>query len=215
MLPFTREQFFTVFSEYNDAVWPAQVGLYIVGLMATFLAFRRSRAASRAVFGALALLWAWMGIAYHAGFFASINPAAKLFAAAFLLQAGIFGYLALRKEGTAVIPRRDLKGYVGGALIAVGIVIYPLLSFLAGHRFPAQPTFGLPCPTAIFTFGVLLWSERVPWYVAVIPALWGVTGTFAAVRLGVPEDFLLGFSLLACAAVIAAARRQPILHPAA
>ena len=34
MLPFTREQFFTVFSDYNEAVWPAQAALYIVALVA-------------------------------------------------------------------------------------------------------------------------------------------------------------------------------------
>ncbi len=28
-LPFTPEQFFGVFAKYNEAVWPAQVAIYI------------------------------------------------------------------------------------------------------------------------------------------------------------------------------------------
>lgn len=203
MLPFTREQFFTVFSDYNDAVWPAQAVLYVAALIAVALAFRGTRGASRIGFGVLALLWAWMGIVYHAGFFSAINPAARIFAGAFVVQAGVFVYLAASGKAVAIAPRRDLAGRMGGVLIVTGLIVYPILSMFGGHRYPAQPTFGLPCPTTIYTFGILLWSHGMPRYAAIVPVLWVLPATIAAVQLGVREDLLLGASLVVCAAVLA------------
>ena len=95
-------------------------------------------------------------------------------------------------------------------LVVVGLIVYPILSVLAGHHYPALPTFGLPCPTTIYTLGLLLWFERLPRSAAVIPAFWAVIGTFAALQLGVPEDFLLIASLLGSAVAITGRRiRQP------
>ena len=66
---------------------------------------------------------------------------------------------------------------------------YPALGDALGHRYPAAPTFGLPCPTTIFTIGLLLWAaHRMPRAVLVIPIVWAVFGFQAAVFLGVRED---------------------------
>ena len=199
MLPFTREQFFAIFTDYNEAVWPAQAALYVIALVAVGVAFRRTRNARRFVLAVLALLWAWMGVVYHAGFFAAINPAARIFAAAFIVQAAIFSYLAVAGKTVAISPRRDIAGFTGGLLTATGLIVYPVLSVLGGHRYPAQPTFGLPCPTTIYTLGLLLWSQGLPRFTAAIPVLWVIPGTIAAVQLGVREDLLLGASLVVCA----------------
>jgi hypothetical protein len=58
--------------------------------------------------------------------------------------------------------------------------------------YPRQPTFGLPCPTAIFTIGVLLWARsRVHWSLLVVPAAWSVLGFSAVISFGVLEDAML------------------------
>ncbi|HXV44590.1 MAG TPA: DUF6064 family protein, partial [Anaerolineae bacterium] len=58
--------------------------------------------------------------------------------------------------------------------------------------YPQSPTFGLPCPTTIFTFGLLLWTDhRFPKYLLVIPVIWSLFGLSAAVQLGVLEDIML------------------------
>src|SRR5665647_2806931 len=58
-----------------------------------------------------------------------------------------------------------------------------------GHHYPAAPTFGLPCPTTIFTFGVLLMAARpLPWLVLVAPMVWAAIGAAAAFSLGVTQD---------------------------
>jgi hypothetical protein len=77
---------------------------------------------------------------------------------------------------------------VGGELYS--FVIYPILGYLFGHVYPKNPTFGLPCPTTIFTFGLLLWTDKiVPKYVLVIPSIWSLIGFVAALFLGIKEDY--------------------------
>jgi hypothetical protein len=47
-----------------------------------------------------------------------------------------------------------------------------------------------PCPTAIFTFGLLLWVvDSVPAYLLIIPLLWSFLGMSAAINLQVPQDY--------------------------
>jgi len=47
----------------------------------------------------------------------------------------------------------------------------------------------LPCPTTIFTFGVLLFAnKKVPPHLLFIPLLWSVIGFTAALNLTIYED---------------------------
>ena len=64
-----------------------------------------------------------------------------------------------------------------------------MLSNFNGHVYPSTPTFGLPCPTTIFTLGLLCWADKKrPPIVWVIPILWSVIGFAAAYSLGIKED---------------------------
>jgi hypothetical protein len=94
MLPFTREQFFGIFAQYNAALWPAQWVAYALGLAMILAVLRRARSVHRLVAGGLAAMWLWTGVAYHGVFFSSINPAAFAFAALFVLQAAVFAHAA-------------------------------------------------------------------------------------------------------------------------
>lgn len=205
-MPFTIDDFLDVFHRYNDAVWPAQWILLILALIAVGAALR-ARRPTRAPVLILAVLWLWMGIVYHLAFFRSINRAAIVFGALFIVQAGVFGWLALRKPAVRFTVGRDAAGVLGGLMIAFSLIIYPTLGWLAGHRYPAAPTFGLPCPTTLFTFGLLLWMQpSLPRRVLVIPALWSVIATVAAFQLGMVEDFSL--PLAATAACVVALRAE-------
>jgi hypothetical protein len=56
MLPFTRDQFLAVFAAYNQAVWPAQVVAYVLGIGLVGLLMRPSRAGDRAIGAGLAAM---------------------------------------------------------------------------------------------------------------------------------------------------------------
>ena len=80
---------------------------------------------------------------------------------------------------------------VGWAFVVYAMVVYPIIGALSGHGYPNSPAFGLvPCPTTIFTFGLLLWSDRkVPKYLLVLPFVWSLIGFTAALTLGIREDY--------------------------
>jgi len=189
-IPFSVDLFLEVFERYNLAVWPMQVFLTLLGIAAVVLAVRKPGYSSRAVAIALAILWFWIGVVYHILFFTAINKTAYGFGALFALQGVLFLVAGVLRQDLSFHYSTNIWGILGGALILYAMVIYPLLGHALGHAYPKAPTFGLPCPTAIFTFGLLLWTDRkVPRYVLVVPLLWSLIGFSAAVSLGMAEDF--------------------------
>jgi hypothetical protein len=189
-VPFSRDDFFGVFTAYNEAIWPVQFILIGVALLVVASAWRGRPTLALA---GLAILWAWMGVVYHWTFFAPINPVANVFGAFFVAQAALLGWVALDPSISSVrVSNRDGRAKLGAAMIVASLIVYPAIGIVTGHRFPAVPTFGLPCPTVMFTFGVLTWVLRpIPWPLVVIPFAWSLVGTSGAIALTVPEDFLL------------------------
>lgn len=166
-----------------------QFVLVSTALVAIFLSIRPSKISNKVVAAILACLWLWMGVVYHLLFFSSINRGAIFFGLFFILQSLILFYFGVLKDKLSFGFHFGWKRMVGALLILFALVIYPLLGLLFGHIYPQSPTFGLPCPTTIFTFGLLLWSDRkVPWYVLPIPFLWSLIGFSAAFSLGILED---------------------------
>ena len=199
-LPFSHAQFFEVFQRYNEAVWPSQVALTLLALAVVALLFVPGR--GRIISAILAALWAWMAIAYLFTFFRAINPAATLFGVVFLAGAAAFAWSNLRFGWPG-----PARGAFGTALIAYALAGYPLLGAALGQSYPAAPTFGLPCPTTLFTAGVLLFLQRpYPRHVLVVPFAWTLVGTLGAVLLGVPQDF----GLIVAAAALAGLALAPM-----
>lgn len=195
-IPFSVEQFLGLFGTYNNTLWPAQIVLNMLALAAIVVLIKGTRSSDLVIFTILGLLWVWMGLVYHILFFSNINPAAYLFGFLFLLQGFIFFYFGVVKRNFGLKPRTDFHGWLGFTLVAYALMIYPLLGYSLGHVYPNAPTFGVPCPTTIFTFGVLCFSvARLPWYSLIIPFLWALVGFSAAINLSIKEDlglFLAG-----------------------
>ncbi len=207
-LPFTTEAFLAVFANYNTALWPAQLAAYLLGAGIVAAALHPTGWSDRAAAAALALMWIVNGVAYHALFFAEINPAAYGFAALFAIQALLIGWCGLARTRLRFAWRGDAAATTGLVLVAYAAIAYPLLGVAMGHVWPAAPAFGLaPCPTTIFTLGMLLLARPpVPRTLLVIPVLWAAIGGVAAVALGMVEDYGLPVAALATLALIL--RRQ-------
>lgn len=211
-LPFTIDQFLDVFRRYNGAVWPAQWVLVALAIVAVVLAVRNRAGGDRWVSGILALLWFWMAAAYHLAFFAEVTRAAVVFAAAFAVQGIMFVWLAFRPRPPSYRPRSLGTAVVGALLITYALVLYPVLGYLLGHQYPAAPTFGVPCPTTIFTLGMIVWSSgSMPWRLLVVPLAWCVVGVSAAINLGMTEDLGLPVAGVVSVAWILLARRGAAL----
>lgn len=86
-------------------------------------------------------------------------------------------------------------GTIGALMIFFSLAVYPSLGYLIGHVYPYAPTFGIPCPTTIFTLGIfLLTDKKCPLIHLIIPGLRGLIGLSAALNLGFYEDFGLVIS---------------------
>ncbi len=212
-LPFTVDQFLQVFANYNNAVWPLQVVLNLFALIVIYLAVKRSSFTDKVVPFVLSFLWIWMGWVYHISFFSAINPAAFGFGAIFIFQGMLF-FLSAWKGQVTYRATLGWRQAVGSLFIVYGLVIYPLLGHSFGHVFPNSPTFGVPCPTTIFTFGVLLWSTGLPKYLLIIPALWSVVGFTATLTLGITEDIGLLVAGVVGTTTLLVAQQRPDVPPA-
>ena len=210
--PFTSAQFYDVFRQYNDGVWPLQFVLEALGVAAVALLAYARPWRDAAIGVILAFLWLWMGAVYHLLYFMRINEAALYFGIAFLGAATVFllngVYGARLSFEIPSGPRR----YLGGGLLAYALAVYPVLSLLLG-RYPEVPTFGLPCPTTIFTIGMACFLRRpFPRYALAVPILWSAIGATAVFQFGVVQD--LGLPVAGAVGLWLIAGRMPVGAPA-
>ena len=152
--PFTQEQFLNVFSQYNNTVFPLQIFFVILGIAALGLAIKKSQLSDRIIFLILSFFWFWIGIVYHIIFFSSINPLAYVFGVLFTVEAVFLLYFGVIKKQVEFRLAQNVYAIIGLLLIIYSLIIYPLIGTYLGHGYPRLPTFGLPCPTTIFTFGI-------------------------------------------------------------
>ncbi len=203
-MPFNTEEFLGVFKSYNNSIWPFQIILIISALYIIYSALKKKNYNNIVINNILIFYWLWIGVVYDIIFFSAINPAAYVFGAIFILQALLFVKAGIIDKKLEFEFRNGANGYIGGFIILYALIIYPLLGIYFGHTYPENPTFGLPCPTTIFTFGIFLWAgKKIPIYIIIIPVIWAVIGFTAALKLGIKEDTgLLIAGLLTTALIV-------------
>jgi hypothetical protein len=144
-----------------------------------------------------------MGLAYHLAFFTAISPPAYAFAAVFVAGALIFLWQGVVQRRLEFRWQPGARGLTGLLLVVYALVVYPAWSHFAGQPYLETPTFGLPCPTTIFTMGLLAGLVRpYPRSVFVVPILWSLVGVQAAFLLSVPQD--LGLAVVAVVGLVLA-----------
>lgn len=190
--PFSTEQFFSVIEKYNTSVFPMQFVILAAGLFLLFWILKGKMQNSKIPGTFLGLLWLWMGIGYHYLFFTTINKAAWLFGSLFVLQ-GIFMLVETLFRNRFNEKSNHTKHVTFGSVFVIyGLVIYPVVSYFTEGSLTSTISAGLPCPTTILTFGFfLLYSEKLPRYLLIIPTLWSLIGISAALNFGVYQDFVM------------------------
>ena len=189
-VPFSEEQFLQNFSRYNHSIWPVQLAAILVCLGLAVWSLSKAGAPARIVLASLSGLWLWNGIAYHWLSFSAINPVARVFGALFVAQALVFAYSAV-KQRASFRAVADWRSRLGFMIALYAIVFYPLVGLASGHVFPSAPVLGVaPCPTTIFTLGILLMGRpALSRWIYLIPLIWVAIGSSAAMILGMREDY--------------------------
>lgn len=190
MLPtFTLDQFLEMLTRYNLTIWPLQLIAYGLGILAVLLALRGTKKSGRTIASMLGLLWFWTGVVFNLFYFSPLYSMAYVFAILFVVESGFLLFAGTIMGTLSFKIKPDAFGVAGALLVLYSLVGYPLIEVLLGRGYPKLLAFGLvPCPTTVFTLGILLWSSKKPkWYVLAIPVLYALTGLVPA-WVGIVED---------------------------
>lgn len=189
-LLFSPRTYYRMLQRYNQALWPAQLLTFALGLGILALLGRWSARQGRIIAGVVALMWIWVAGAFLWQRYATINWAIKYVAPAFVLQALLLIWVLQRGAGFRI--SRKGTGIVGSSLIVLALVLFPLLAPILGRPFDQAEWFGLfPDPTAVGTLGLLLLLDRpAPWWWMAVPALWCFLSGATLWAMGQPDAWI-------------------------
>jgi len=191
-IPFTPEQFFEIFAKYNSAIFPVQILILLMGVACLLLIHSSKPYKNKLIVGFIGLLWLWIGIVYHLTFFTEINKAAFVFGGLFIIQGILFFSNAFKGNGLTFAFNPSINDYIGYFFIIFGLIIYPVIGYFTNASAAHTISLGLPCPSTIFTFGLLMLAgSKIPRYLLIIPLLWALVGSTAALKFGVYQDVML------------------------
>ncbi len=211
-IPFTTAQFFEVIEKYNIAVFPVQFVFILLGIISLILLHSKRKTENSFTGGFLGILWIWTGIVYHLLYFTAINKAAYVFGGLFIVQGLFFLAETFFRKKLDFEFKGKLMDLIAYFFILFGLIIYSVLIYFLEGSVELTITLGLPCPTTIFTFGLLMLSRiNLSKYLLIIPALWTVVGTSAAINFGVYPDYIM--ALAALTALVYLLGRKKVKNP--
>ncbi|MBN2030109.1 hypothetical protein JW824_07665 [bacterium] len=195
MFSFTVEELLLAFERYNLAVWPLQIIASILGLVALFFTIKKTKNAIRIVSAILSFFWLWTGIVFCFIYWSPYYSYAYGFGILCVIQGLLFLISTLRPD-LSDHSQTKLDSTVGFIFIIYSMAGYLVLGYLIGHGYPKYLPFGLvPCPTAIFTFGLFLMiDKKFPRYYLIVPSIIAIVSLLAIYK-GIYEDiglFLAG-----------------------
>ena len=172
-LMYSARTWYRLIEQHNTAVWPAQLVALLVGLGIMAAVVRQPPWQARAIPVALALLWAFVAIAFLWRRYSGISTGATWFAAGFGVEAVLLAWAGSGRHLDFARPRHAAN-WAGVLLFGTAVLLYPAVAVLAGRGIGQAEVFGvMPDPTALGTIGALLmatgrWRRRL----MVIPVLW-------------------------------------------
>lgn len=191
-LLFSPRTYYRLFELYNLAIWPAQLIALMIGLVILVLLARPSPKTGALISAILALAWIVVAWAYFFQRYASINWTAAYFASAFVVEAALFAWIGVVRNGLNFsIP--GIAGKIGLCLYLFALLIQPLMGPLLGRPVTQVEIFGLmPDPTVTATLGLLLTaSSRSMISLLIIPLAWCVVSAATLWTMGSPEAWVM------------------------
>src|SRR5215207_6784528 len=142
-LLFSPRTYYRLIERYNLALWPAHLLTFALGVMIAVLLRRSTPARSRAIAAILAALWAWVGGAFVATRYATINWAAVWLAWLFAVEVLLLGWLGAATGRLRFAWEKDARSRFGFALFVASLWLYPLLALAFGRGWAQSELFGI------------------------------------------------------------------------
>lgn len=194
-LKFSFDEFMAMLADYNDAIWPLQIIVYLVTIAILVMMFMKIRHTGKIIAAWLGILWFWVGIVFNLIYFSRVTQGGFVFGVIFIIQGLIFLYSSVARNDLAFRLNSGWKALAALIIMLYALIGYPALEYTWERGYPEILPFGLaPCPLAVFTLGTLLLSVRkLPGYLVILPVLYSFGGIIP-VSLGIKEDIGLVIS---------------------
>ena len=207
------EQFFELVQSYNDTFWPVIGFTYLLGIIAIYLAYKKSELSDKIISGFLAFLWIWSGLIFWIATFGpypfsmfnvSIPGIWVLLGIGFIIQGCLFIFFGIYKPSLSFKTEFDSYFYLGLVFMLYAVFVYPVIGIITGHSYFDYLIFGIaPCPVTIFTFGFFLWTDKkFNILLIVFPLIYSLSGVIPLFLFEVFADLgliiigIIGFSLI-------------------
>lgn len=191
-LLFSPRTYYRLIERYHREVWPLHVLTTLAGVAILVLALRRrGRGEGRIIAVILAALWLWVAWAFHLQRYATINWAARWFAAAFVLEALLLVWTGVARNELARPSAPHLTQWAGIGLFSFALLGSPLFWRL-GPWAPPE-VFGItPDATALGTIGIVLFlGERIRLSLLVIPLVWFAISAATLYAMNIPSALVI------------------------
>lgn len=162
LVPFGPEAYARLFAQHNRDLFPAPVVGFAVGSIALWAAWRGR---GRLLAGLLAAAWVWIGRAWFAGSYATLNWAGEYMAYMAYANAILMACMAFMPSRWPrdAMPPTPARRRVGLGLACIGVMAYPMFAPMSGRPWAGIEVFGhAPEPTAVATLGLVLAVGRWP-----------------------------------------------------
>jgi len=175
-------KFWEIIGQYNSQTIFIQIFLFILGIISFFLSYTESiKWIIKLVLGITIL---FIGIV-HFGYFGT-EIIQKYFALPLFIICGLlFIYESFKNKQDVLDKFNKLQ-----IVLFILYLLYPLISFVLGNKFPRMVTYIMPCP--YISVSIIIYSGyRIKnKLLLIMMALWGLTGVKAFVA-NAYEDLIL------------------------
>lgn len=181
--------FWKVIGNYNSqTAWVQVIGIILI-IISSILSYKRIFNCAAKI--ALGLMNLYIGIVFFA--FYGTEPIQKYFALPLYICCGaLFIYESIRNFNDKLNKLNIVQTF-----LLILCSLYPLISFLLGHRFPQIVTYVMPCP--IISMSIVIYSgySRKNKLLLALLAIWGLTGVKSLI-FNAYEDIILLICGLYC-----------------
>lgn len=174
--------FWNVIAEYNKHTLFIQVILLALIAISIIIAYVRHYYFLPKI--ALGISCIFIGVVFF--LYYGTQPIQFFFAAPLYIISGILFIYEAKVNKTDILKKPNIIT----SILLVIVLLYPLISYLLGHKYPATVLLIMPCP--IVSLCILIYScyNRKNWLLMLLLILWGMTGIKSLI-LNVNEDLIL------------------------
>ena len=174
--------FWNVIGIYNQQTVAVQIVLFLFAVIIAVLSY--SHKVKWAAKFALGIIHLFIGIAFFA--WHGVEPIQKYFALPLYLLCGfLFLYESWHNRNDTLEKPNGWQ-----CLLLVLYLLYPLVSFLLGNRFPQMVTHIMPCPVVSLGITIYAGYKKKNKLLLALLAIWGLTG-IKSVIFSAYEDIIL------------------------